>query len=256
MPSCREIDPLVTPYVDGETTAAERAMVEAHLCGLPAVPAARGGRDGRAADPARTRVCRPARPSSCARAVARPRRRLDGLPAPYSTTSLSTLSFAAAVLMAGGVSVYGLTRSVAHGAGRAAHARSPEMLRRRIRPPLQWMRKRPKISSRATTDGACMCRWRLRSTGCSWWACVDAFAAKGRRVARDVSSRTASPSRSTCCRTCTRVGATAEVFGHDAVIWSDHDMTFVLLGEESPARHAAARRGPQLMTRHSDGSPS
>lgn len=29
--------------------------------------------------------------------------------------------------------------------------------------------------------------------------------------------------------------ATAEVFGHDAVIWTNHDSTFVLLGKEAPA---------------------
>ena len=35
MPSCREIDPLVTPYIDGEATAAERAAVDAHLSACP-----------------------------------------------------------------------------------------------------------------------------------------------------------------------------------------------------------------------------
>jgi anti-sigma factor RsiW len=31
MPNCREIEPLVTAYVDGETTPADRALVTAHL---------------------------------------------------------------------------------------------------------------------------------------------------------------------------------------------------------------------------------
>ena len=31
MPSCREIDPLFVPYIDGEATADQRAMVDAHL---------------------------------------------------------------------------------------------------------------------------------------------------------------------------------------------------------------------------------
>ena len=35
MPSCREIDPLFAPYVDGEATADERAIVDAHLRACP-----------------------------------------------------------------------------------------------------------------------------------------------------------------------------------------------------------------------------
>src|SRR5256885_2156671 len=35
MPSCREVDSLVTPYVDGVATADQRAMVDAHLAACP-----------------------------------------------------------------------------------------------------------------------------------------------------------------------------------------------------------------------------
>ena len=31
MPNCQSIDPLVTPFVDGEIAAGDRALVEAHL---------------------------------------------------------------------------------------------------------------------------------------------------------------------------------------------------------------------------------
>ena len=35
MPSCREIDPLFAPYIDGEATADQRAIVDAHLVACP-----------------------------------------------------------------------------------------------------------------------------------------------------------------------------------------------------------------------------
>src|ERR1019366_8123032 len=35
MPSCREIDPLVTPYVDGAASPTERASVDAHVAACP-----------------------------------------------------------------------------------------------------------------------------------------------------------------------------------------------------------------------------
>ena len=35
MASCREIDSLVTPYIDGVTSTGERAMVVAHLAACP-----------------------------------------------------------------------------------------------------------------------------------------------------------------------------------------------------------------------------
>ena len=35
MPSCTTIDPLITPYVDGELSAAERTQIDDHLSGCP-----------------------------------------------------------------------------------------------------------------------------------------------------------------------------------------------------------------------------
>ena len=54
MPDCTSIDPLVTPYVDGELSAAERTCVDEHLRRCSAVLLADRGRRGGSRSGART----------------------------------------------------------------------------------------------------------------------------------------------------------------------------------------------------------
>jgi len=61
MPSCREFDALVTPYIDGEATAAERAVVESHLAACPPCRH-RAAAETAARETLRARLCRPCAP--------------------------------------------------------------------------------------------------------------------------------------------------------------------------------------------------
>ena len=108
MPSCREIDPLFAPYVDGAATADERAIVEAHLRACPKCRH-QTALQSAVRDTVRTKLCRPCAPEELrtrCRAAARAGRW------PFGTTrsTLASLSMAAAlVLIVGGVLLYSLT---------------------------------------------------------------------------------------------------------------------------------------------------
>jgi anti-sigma factor (TIGR02949 family) len=61
MPSCREVDPLVTPYIDGEASADQRVLVEAHLSACPPCRQ-RAEAETAARDTLRSRICQPCAP--------------------------------------------------------------------------------------------------------------------------------------------------------------------------------------------------
>jgi anti-sigma factor (TIGR02949 family) len=230
MPSCRDIDPLVTPFVDGETTPAERAMVEAHLS---ACPPCRGRAEAEAAarQTLRTRGCQPCAPEKLRNRCRKATTPLGRLTCTYSTTSLSM--FAAAVLMAGGVSVYGLTRL------------SPTVLAAQLTlDHLKCFAVHPSsaaLDTQATEDQfARDYGWRLHvpvaaaADGLQLVGVRRCFCGEGPAV-HVMYRHGAEPISLFVLPHVTRSAATAEVFGHDALIWSDGDMTFVLLGKETPA---------------------
>src|SRR4029453_16655148 len=102
MPSCREFDALVTPYVDGEATAAERSVVEAHLAACPPCRQ-RAAAETAARETLRARLCRPCAPEHL-------RARCLAAAAYKKGISFRTFSLVAAlVLVVGGVLMYGLT---------------------------------------------------------------------------------------------------------------------------------------------------
>src|SRR5262245_4984907 len=107
MPSCREVDSLVTPYVDGEATAAERAIVDAHLAACPPC------RERAAAEGAIRQALHGCRPCAPEYLRARCSRRatvgcIRGITARYSPSSISLAALLTFAL--GGVVVYGATR--------------------------------------------------------------------------------------------------------------------------------------------------
>src|SRR4051812_41000844 len=111
MPSCREFDALVTPYIDGEATTAERALVESHLAACPPCRH-RAAAESAARETLRERLCRPCAPDQL-RARCRAAAALQKGSGWLSRTHFTfrTLSVAAAlVLITGGVLLYGLTR--------------------------------------------------------------------------------------------------------------------------------------------------
>src|SRR5476651_2033091 len=101
MPSCRDIDPLITPYVDGEIAASARAMVDTHLSACPPCRQ-RAEAEAAARQALRARGCQPCAPAQLLNRCRKTTTPLGRMTCTYSTTSLSI--FAAAVLMAGGVS--------------------------------------------------------------------------------------------------------------------------------------------------------
>src|SRR5205814_5333871 len=87
--------------------AADRAMVDVHLSACP--PCRRRAEAEMAArETLRSRVCQPCAPEQLLRRCRRAATPIGRITCTYSSTSLSM--FAAVIIIAGGASVYGLTR--------------------------------------------------------------------------------------------------------------------------------------------------
>jgi len=230
MPSCREIDPLFAPFVDGAATADERAIVEAHLRACPKCRH-QTALQSAVRDTVRTKLSRPCAPEELrtrCRAAARAGRW------PFGTTrsTLASLSMAAAlVLIVGGVLMYILTglsptvlaaqltldhmtcfavhadRAVDVGAGEQQYARDHGTQIHLPRPAaagLQLVNMRRCFCGEGVAAHA---MYRLNGRPLSLYVIADAGHERG----------------------------SAEVFGHDAVIWSSANSTYVLIGREPKA---------------------
>lgn len=221
MPSCREVDPLFTPYVDGEATAAERAIVDAHLRACPkcrhqtALQAA-------ARESVRTKLCRP-----CAPEQLRARCRAAAHTGPFGIPrALVSLSIAAALaLVVGGVLLYGLTGvptvlaaqlTLDHVTCFAVHASSAS-----VDPRDSEARYAREYGQAVRLPRAAVAGLQLvgvRRCYCGEGAAAHAmYRLNGRAVSLYII-----PDAS-------RARASADVFGHDAVIWSNADTTYVLV---------------------------
>lgn len=228
MPSCRAVEPLVTPYVDGEASPAERAVVDAHLAGCPPCRH-RAGAETAARNTVRSRLCRPCAPEQLrARCRAAAYARAVGMP----RVTFTSLSIAAAlVLLVGGVLLYtltGLSPTVlaaqltidhvkcfaVHDADAPVDARvSEEQYARDYGQKIRL----PQVAAAG-----------LQLVGVRRCYCGDGAAAHAmyRLNGRPISLYMM-PDAS-------RARASADVFGHDAVIWTNQNTTYVLLGREAP----------------------
>jgi anti-sigma factor RsiW len=232
MPSCREFDALVTPYIDGEATTAERAVVEAHLAACPPCRH-RAAAETAARQTLRARLCRPCAPDQlrarCLAAAA-----LEKGSGLLSRTWLSfrTLTVAAAAfLLIGGVLVYGLTRL------------SPTVLAAQLT--LDHLKcfavDRPNTAVDASTTEAAFERdhgWpvhlpRVSISGLQLVGIRQCFCAQGGATAHAMYRFDGRPVSLYILPDVNRTTASADVFGHDAVIWSRGGNTYVLLGKES-----------------------
>ena len=222
MPSCREIEPLVTPYVDGEATAAERAVVDAHLVRCPPCRQ-RTDAETAARETVRTHACRPCAPEHLrARCRAAARVSRFGIPR-------SALVAAALMIVVGGVLLYGrfslspavlaaqltidhVTCFAVHESGVPADAQASEA---------QYARdygEQVRLPNVAATGLQLV---GLRRCYCGEGAAVHAMYRLGGRPVSLYMIPDASRSR-----------ASTDVFGHDAVIWSIETQTYVLVGRE------------------------
>src|SRR5688572_25974928 len=228
MPSCREIDPLFAPYIDGEATDDQRAVVDAHLRACPKCRH-QTALQSAVRQTVRTKLCRPNAPEELrtrCRAAAR-----AGM-GPFGTTrsTIASLSMAAAfLLVVGGVLLYSLTGLsptvlaaqltldhvkcfAVHDSDAPVDVRSSEEQYARdyggdVRLP------------RATVAG-------LQLVGMRRCFCTEGIAAHAmyRLNGRPVSLYVIPHAR--------RERASTEVFGHDAVMWSSGNATYVLVSRE------------------------
>ncbi len=231
MPSCREIDPLFAPYIDGAATPDERAMVDAHL---RACPKCRHQTALQAAvrDTVRTRLSRPCAPEGLRE---RCRAAAHGGTGPFSTTrrTLTTLSMAALLLLiAGGVLLYSLTGlsptvlaaqlTLDHMTCFAVHdtdARVDTGVSEQ-----QYAREYgEQIRLPRTTIAG------LQLVGVRRCYCGEGAAA---HVMYRLNGR---PVSLYMIPDATQSRATSDVFGHDAVIWSKQGTTYVLVSREDRA---------------------
>jgi anti-sigma factor RsiW len=227
MPSCREIDPLFVPYVDGEATADQRAVVDAHLRACPKCRH-HAALQSAVRETVRTKLARPCAPQerrTRCRAAAR-----AGM-WPFGTRStVASLSLAAAlVLLVGGVLLYvltGLSPTVlaaqltldhltcfaVHGADAPVDVAASEQQYARAYGAEVHLPRAAISGLELVNMCRCFCgegitahaMYRLQGRPVSLYVIPDA----------------------------TRDRASTGVFGHDAVIWSTGTATYVLVGDE------------------------
>lgn len=224
MPSCLDVDPLFTPYVDGEATAAKREIVDAHI---RACPKCRHQTALQAAtrESVRTKLCRP-----CAPEQLRARCRAAAYTGPFGIPrTLVSLSIAAALaLIVGGVLLYALsglptvlaaqltldhvTCFTVHASSAAVDPRDSEA---------QYAREYGQVVRLPSATVAGLQLVGVRRCYCGEGAAAHAmYRLHGRAVSLYII-----PDAS-------RARASADVFGHDAVIWSNADTTYVLISRE------------------------
>ncbi len=223
MPSCREIDPLFAAYVDGEASADERAAVDAHL------KACRKCRHQTALqalmrETVREKLCRPSAPDALrerCRAAANTR-------FPIASFSIAAALF----LVLGGVLLYSLTRL------------SPTVLAAQLT--LDHVKCFAFDSSTASVDARVSEEQYARDYGQQVQlprAAVAGLDLVGLRrcfcgeggAAHAMYRLNGRPVSLYVIPDASRDRAAADVFGHDAVIWSRQNVTYVLVGKESRA---------------------
>jgi anti-sigma factor (TIGR02949 family) len=237
MPSCREIDPLVTPYVDGEATPGEQAVVDAHLAACPPCRQ-RAEAEAAARSTLRSSLCRSSAPERLRRRCRRASTPIGRITATYSVSSLSMV--AVLFVFGGGVSVYGLTRW------------SPTVLAAQLT--LDQAKcfalhgGREPVDAKATEDQFVRDHgWRLRlpstppADGLQLVGVRQCFCGEGPAV-HVMYRHEGRPLSLYVLHGTTRPPASASAFGNDAVMWSKSGSSYILLGHESDAvlQHLAA----------------
>jgi anti-sigma factor (TIGR02949 family) len=228
MPSCREFDQLVTPYVDGEATAAQKAVVDAHMRACPPCRQ-RAAIEAAARESVRTRLCRPTAPEQlrtrCLAAATQ--NRISTWTSRFTPASLAMA--AALVIVVGGVFLYGLTRLSAtvlaaqlavdhvvcfatHDSKTATDVRASE---EKFAHDFGWTVKLPEVES----------------TGLEFVGLRRCFCAEG-PAAHAMYRFDGRPISLYMIPGVERGSAESDAFGHDAVIWSRGGATYVLLGRE------------------------
>src|SRR5262245_17032174 len=230
MPSCREVDLLLTLFVDGEATADQRSLVAAHLAACP--PCRRRALAESAVRSALgSEGCRPCAPeylrARCSKAAS-----VGGIRGLTTRYSISSLSMAAALsVILGGAVGYGLTivsPTVLAAQLALDHAKCFALQRR----------SEPIDARNAEEAFAQSHQWRLHlpqlAGRLQLLSVRNCFCGQGRAV-HVMYRYDGRPLSLFVLHDVDRPRASIETLGHDAVIWSRQGSTYVLLGRESDA---------------------
>jgi anti-sigma factor (TIGR02949 family) len=225
MTRCSDIEPLLAPYVDGEADPAGRAAVEAHLDACPPC------RDRIGGERAAREVLRECRASLVRAAPETLRRRCAScLPAPPGARRWVPLSLAATLVLAvAGVFIYG---SFDSGASALATQLAADHVKCFTLPPAG-----PADATAIAREWEARQGWRL-TVPPSWP--TDALELIGVRRCLSSAGRTAHlmyrhhgrPLSLFVAREEARRPRVLEVLGHETIIWSQGDRTFVLVARE------------------------
>ena len=247
MPNCTQLDPLVTPYVDGELAPADRQAVDQHLRVCPScqarVAAEHAVRDLiRAREAVLNSLRAPAGlRARCAAFDTLTTSRPGAAPPPASTwrARLTPLALAAAlVLIVGGAFLYQLT-------DRSSRVLAAELTADHLKcfgviNGVLGTHDEPAAveSSMASRFG-----WRMRlpeqpdRAGLQLVGARPCLYGEG-RVAHIMYRHNGRPVSVFMLPKTTRPEEIVEVMGHEAAIWSAGDRTFVLIAREPPAEVA------------------
>jgi anti-sigma factor RsiW len=231
MPSCREIDPLFAPYIDGEATADQKAIVDAHL---KACPKCRHQTALQSAvrETVRAKLCRPCAPEELrtrCRAAAR-----AGM-GPFGTvrSTITSLSIAAAlVFVVGGVLLYALTGLSP--AVLAAQLTLDHVTCFAVHDADAPVDARASEAQYARDYGAAIQLPRTAITGLQLVGMRRCYCGEG-AAAHAMYRLHGRPVSLYVIPDASRERASTDTFGHDAVIWSKGNVTYVLLGREPRA---------------------
>jgi anti-sigma factor RsiW len=231
MPSCREIDPLFAAYVDGEATASERAAVDAHLKACPKCRH-QTALQALVRDTVREKLCRPCAPDAL-RARCRAASHAGILPFRMTRSHLASLSMAAALMIVlGGVLLYSLT------------GLSPTVLAAQLT--LDHVKCFAFESSDTAVDVAMSEQQyardygqqvklpRVSITGLQLVGMRRCYCGEG-AAAHAMYRLHGQPVSLYVIPEANRDRASTDVFGHDAVIWSKQNVTYVLVSKEPRA---------------------
>ena len=230
MPSCRDIDSLVTAYVDGETTPTQQAAVDAHLQACP--PCRRRAEAEMAArQTLRSHVCRPCAPEHLRRRCTKVATPMGRLTTAYSPTQLSM--FAAVVMILGGASVYGLTRT-------SSTVLAAQLTLDHIKCFAMHNSTAPVEAAASESQFAQTYGWSTHvpvappADGLQLVGVRRCFCGEGPAV-HVMYRHLGEPVSLYVLPNITRPATYAEVFGHEAVVWSRRNNTYILVGRQSTA---------------------
>jgi len=232
MADCKQLDPLLTPYVDGELDAASRDRVNAHLRACPPCHTRMvAERSVRALLRDRRDVLRPPAPPTlharCATAAARRRTAT----APSWPRRLAPLAVAAGLVLFSGVSIYEATP-------RSARLLAAELTADHVKCFTLNSLIGPNGGPQAVEAVlASRFGWRARlpqrpeQIGLELIGARPCLYGQG-RIAHIMYRHHGHPVSVFMLPDTVRPDQFVEVMGHEAVIWTEHGRTFVLLASE------------------------